>query len=257
MKDQMTFKRYELKYMLTKEQYLIIKNELKNHMIEDKHGHSTIQSLYFDTPDFLLIRRSIDKPMYKEKLRLRSYGLADKDTKVFLELKKKYDSVVYKRRISTTENEALNFFKQDATNKIMDTIVNSQIKQEIQYARDLYSSLAPRVLLSYERDAYYGIDDSSFRVTFDTNILWRDTDVNLHSGIYGNSILPEGYVLMELKTAGGLPLWMTSLLSSNQIYKTSFSKYGTAYKTILARDGKIREFAYRYNSSAKGVLGYV
>ena len=113
MKDQMTFKRYELKYMLTIEQQQKILKAMANHMKEDPHGHSTIQSLYFDTPDFLLIRRSIDKPAYKEKLRLRSYGVANEDTKVFLELKKKYDKVVYKRRVCMTEMEAMAFLSQD------------------------------------------------------------------------------------------------------------------------------------------------
>ena len=125
------------------------------------------------------------------------------------------------------------------------------------YARDYYKDLAPRVLLSYERDAYYSTDDPNFRITFDSNVLWRDTDVNLHTGIYGNPILPKGYVLMELKTAGGLPLWMTKILSEEKIYKTSFSKYGTAYKTILARDGKVKQFAYNYNLGMKGVFNYV
>ncbi len=252
MKDQMTFKRYEMKYMLTKEQYEAIRAELDKHMIEDEHGHSTIQSLYYDTPDFLLIRRSIDKPSYKEKLRLRSYGVAKEDTRVFLELKKKYDHVVYKRRISATESEVSSFFNDDKTDNIKD----SQIKKELGYARDYYKELAPRVLLSYERDAFYDKNDSSFRVTFDSNVLWRDTDVNLHSGIYGNEILPKGYVLMELKTSGGLPLWMTSLLSANKIYKTSFSKYGAAYKTILARSGKLRQVAAAYNYRTKGAYNY-
>lgn len=257
MKDQMTFKRYELKYMLTIEQQQLILNEMAKHMKEDPHGHSTIQSLYFDTPDFLLIRRSIDKPIYKEKLRLRSYGVANENTKVFLELKKKYDKIVYKRRISSTESQALNFFKQNISKDLSDDIKDSQVKKEIEYARDYYSNLAPRVLLSYERDAYYSTEDPNFRVTFDSNVLWRDTDVNLHTGIYGNPILPKGYVLMELKTAGGLPLWMTRILSAEKIYKTSFSKYGTAYKTILARDGKVRQFAYNYNKGMKGVFNYV
>lgn len=253
MKDQMTFKRYELKYMLTIEQQQKILKEMAKHMKEDPHGHSTIQSLYFDTPDFLLIRRSIDKPAYKEKLRLRSYGVANEDTKVFLELKKKYDKVVYKRRISSTESQAINIFKENEEDEIKD----SQVKREIEYAKDYYKDLAPRVLLSYERDAYYSTDDPNFRITFDSNVLWRDTDVNLHTGIYGNPILPKGYVLMELKTAGGLPLWMTKVLSEEKIYKTSFSKYGTAYKTILARDGKVRQFAYNYNLGMKGVFNYV
>ena len=254
MKDQMTFKRYELKYMLTKEQYEVILKELKKYMNEDEHGHSTIQSLYFDTPDYLLIRRSIDKPMYKEKLRLRSYGLADKNSKVFLELKKKYDSVVYKRRISATESEAVDFVTSG-----YDTIEDSQIKNEIAYAADLYKDLAPRVHLSYERDAYYGKDDSSFRVTFDSNILYRENDLNLHSGIYGNAILPEGYVLMEVKVAGGIPMWLTSLLSGNKIYKTSFSKYGTAYKSIMANRGRVVRVAAQVaaqNFGRKGVYTY-
>ena len=178
MKDQMTFKRYELKYMLTIEQQQKILKVMANHMKEDPHGHSTIQSLYFDTPDFLLIRRSIDKPAYKEKLRLRSYGVANEDTKVFLELKKKYDKVVYKRRISSTESQAINIFKQNEEDEIKD----SQVKREIEYARDYYKDLAPRVLLSYERDAYYSTKDPNFRITFDSNVLWRDTDVNLHTG---------------------------------------------------------------------------
>ncbi|MCR4610521.1 MAG: polyphosphate polymerase domain-containing protein [Lachnospiraceae bacterium] len=253
MKDQMIFKRYELKYMLTQEQYNTVIAEIKKHMNEDEHGHSTIQSLYFDTPDFLLIRRSIEKPMYKEKLRLRSYGVADKDTKVFLELKKKYDKVVYKRRVSTKEDNAVKFFTEDATEAIKD----SQIRHELQYAKDLYDQLAPRVLLSYERDAFYDKEDSNFRVTFDSNVLWRDTDVNLHSGIYGNEILPKGYVLMEVKVAGGIPMWMTKLLSENKIYKRSFSKYGTAYKTMLARSGKIRQVAAAaYNLRGKGAYTY-
>ncbi len=256
MKDQMTFKRYEIKYMLTEEQHKTILKELNKYMKEDTHGHSTIQSLYFDTPDFLLIRRSIDKPAYKEKLRLRSYGVAKKDSKVFLELKKKYDKVVYKRRISLKEDEAVNFFKPDEKGEMIDSIVDSQIKKEIAYARDLYATLAPRVLLSYERDAFYGKDDDSFRVTFDSNVLWRDKDVNLHSGIYGHEILPKGYVLMEVKTSGGIPLWMTKVLSENKIYKTSFSKYGAAYKTILAQSGKLRRVAMSLNYKTKGAYSY-
>ena len=169
------------------------------------------------------------------------------------EFTKKYDKVVYKRRISSTESQALNIFEESASDGIKD----SQVKKEIEYARDYYKDLAPRVLLSYERDAYYSTDDPNFRVTFDSNVLWRDTDVNLHTGIYGNPILPKGYVLMELKTAGGLPLWMTRILSEEKIYKTSFSKYGTAYKTILARDGKVRQFAYNYKLGMKGVFNYV
>lgn len=132
MSDQMIFKRYEIKYMLTREQKKRLCHLMKDEMIADEHGQSTIQSLYFDTPDYLLIRRSLDKPFYKEKLRLRSYGVATTESDVFIELKKKYD-------------------------------------------------LAPKVLLSYEREAFYHKADHNLRITFDETILWRDYDVDLMS----------------------------------------------------------------------------
>lgn len=226
MANQTIFKRYEIKYMLDANQLSMLKNEMKNYMIADEHGKSTICSLYFDTPQYLLIRRSMDHPMYKEKLRLRSYGVADKDTTVFVELKKKYDSVVYKRRVAMTEAEACDYLL--SHRQVMDT----QITREIDYCMNMYKEIAPAMLLSYEREAYYAKDDHEFRVTFDQNILWRDYDLNLCSGIYGNPILKENQVLMEVKTAGAIPMWMVRFLRDNGIYKTSFSKYGTAYRTL-------------------------
>ncbi len=226
MGDQMIFKRYEMKYLISTDQLALIKEALKNHMIADVHGKSTICSLYYDTPDYRLIRRSLEKPVYKEKLRVRSYGVADSDTSVFVELKKKYKSVVYKRRIGLPEKDAMHYL---ATKE---TPVHNQITREIDYAMDFYKELAPAMLLTYDREAYYAKDNHEFRVTFDTNILWRDYDLSLSKGIYGTPILPPDKVLMEVKTADAIPLWMVKLLSDNHIYKTSFSKYGTAYLTV-------------------------
>jgi hypothetical protein len=228
MKDQMIFKRYELKYLLTSEQRRQIEEAMADHMVADVHGRSTILSLYFDTPDYLLVRRSMDKPLYKEKLRLRSYGVANPDTTVFVELKKKYDSVVYKRRIGMTEEDAKTYLLS------RQPVTDGQIVREIDYCLHHYEHLAPKVLLSYEREAFYASDDHDFRVTFDENILWRDYDVNLTSGVYGTPILEEGQSLMEIKTAGAIPLWLVKTLSANRIYKTSFSKYGTAYQMMVA-----------------------
>lgn len=226
MKNQTIFKRYEIKYMLDIKQLSLLKNEMKKYMIADAFGKSTICSLYFDTPQYLLIRRSMDHPMYKEKLRLRSYGVADENSTVFVELKKKYDSVVYKRRVAMTEKEALEYLLNHR--KVMDT----QITREIDYCMDVYKGIAPAMLLSYEREAYYARDDHEFRVTFDQNILWRNYDLSLHEGIYGNPILKDNQVLMEVKTAGAIPMWMVQFLRDNEIYKTSFSKYGTAYRKL-------------------------
>lgn len=232
MKPKTIFKRYELKYLITKEQQAMLLELFDNNMKPDEHGQSSIFNLYYDTPDYLLIRRSLDRPVYKEKLRLRSYGRATSDSKVFLELKKKYDDIVYKRRMSLIESNAMKYFEDDYT------LPNTQIAKEIEYFKIMYPDLAPRKLISYDRQSFFGNDDSDFRVTFDENILWRDSDLDLKSEEYGNRIIPEDMVLMEVKVSGGIPLWLTHFLTENNIYKRSFSKYGTAYKEmIIAKKG--------------------
>lgn len=226
---QNIFKRYELKYMLTTKQYELLREAMSDYMVSDKYGQSTVCNLYFDTPDYLLIRRSIEKPLYKEKLRVRSYGVATPESTVFTELKKKYEKIVYKRRISTTEKEAMEF--------LMDRkpILEGQIPKEINYALDHYAPLLPKAYISYDREAFYGREDKDFRMTFDRNILWRDYDLSLCKGIYGTKILEDGYVLAEIKVANAIPMWLIKFLSQEKIYKTSFSKYGTAYTNYISK----------------------
>ncbi len=224
---QNIFKRYELKYLITEEQYNKLRELMKEHMKGDEYGRSTICNLYYDTPDYLLIRRSIEKPVFKEKLRVRSYGVADENSTTFIELKRKYDKVVYKRRITSTDDKAYRFLVE------REKLCEGQIAKEINYFLDFYKSLEPRVFLSYEREAFYGIDNHDFRMTFDRNILWRDYDLSLCKGNYGNNILKENTVLMEIKVAAAIPMWLVKFLSENKIYKTSFSKYGNAYKTLI------------------------
>lgn len=226
MREQMTFKRYEIKYMITKAQMAVIQKAMAEHMIADAHGKNTLCSLYFDTPDHLLVRRSLEHPIYKEKLRLRSYGTATNDQPVFVELKKKYDSVVYKRRVCMNAAQAYDYLLNGKP------VMDSQISREIDYFLQMYEGIHPAVLLSYRRDAYYAKDDHEFRITFDDNILWRDHDLRLDSGIYGTPLLDKDQVLMEVKAAGAFPLWFVRILSENHIYKTNFSKYGAAYTTI-------------------------
>lgn len=228
MAFQTIFKRYELKYMLTLEQKEKVLEAMKPYMELDKYGRTTIRNLYYDTDTYLLIRRSIERPSYKEKLRVRSYSQATSDSTVFVELKKKYKRVVYKRRISLPEEEAMEWLGRE-----QHCSKNSQISKEVDYFLDYYETLHPAVFLSYEREAYYTKEKSDFRVTFDDTILCRQEELSLRSEVYGTPILPEGMVLMEIKCSGGIPLWMTYVLSKEHIYKTSFSKYGTAYKTMI------------------------
>jgi len=229
MAYQAVFKRYELKYLLTAEQKQIILDAMDPYMALDKYGRTTIRNIYFDTDNYRLIRRSIEKPSYKEKLRIRSYRKAKPDSTVFVELKKKYNSVVYKRRLSLTEQEAMQW-----TCGEVGCSDQSQIANEINYFLSYYQNLKPTIFLSYEREAYYCKDKSDFRVTFDDTILCRQENLSLKSDIWGTPLLPEGMVLMELKCSGAVPMWMTTVLSREHIYKTSFSKYGTAYQTIIS-----------------------
>ncbi len=225
---QMTFKRYELKFMLTQSQKQALLQVMEPYMALDQYGRTTIQNLYYDTDSFRLVRRSMERPEYKEKLRVRSYGTAREGGRVFVELKKKYDHVVYKRRLTLPEPDAMAWLAGDKS-----AAPDSQIGREIDYFCTFYRDLRPQVFLSYEREAYFERGGGDFRVTFDENILTRRAALSLKTSPWGTPLLPHGTVLMELKTPGGIPLWMTRFLTENHIYKTSFSKYGTAYQNVI------------------------
>lgn len=222
------FRRYELKYLITLEQKENIIRAMEEYMRPDEYGRTTIRNLYFDTPSYRLIRESIERPLYKEKLRVRSYAKASRDSVVFVELKKKFDGVVYKRRIALPEAEAMAWTC--GTSHVRD---DTQIVREIDYFMSYYGELRPAVFLSYDREAYFDSAGGDFRVTFDENILSRSCDLSLTSPVYGDAILQEGLSLMELKCSGSIPLWMVHLLSAEGIYKTSFSKYGKAYTEYI------------------------
>jgi hypothetical protein len=227
VKNQMIFQRYEYKYLMDFRQMQAVLTAMAPYMVPDEYSHSSIRNLYLDTPDFRLIRRSLEKPVYKEKLRVRSYSRAGEHAAVFVELKKKYHSVVYKRRISIPQDQAM------ACIEGIQSWPDSQIGRELAYTMDFYKSLRPAVFLSYERDSFRGVEDEALRVTFDTDIRYRQEELTLDSDTWGTPILPPGRVLMELKVAGGLPLWMARVLSEQGIFKTSFSKYGAAYQDIV------------------------
>ena len=226
---QTVFKRYELKYILTREQKNAILAAMEPYMQMDAYGRTTIRNVYYDTDSYRLIRRSIEAPLYKEKLRLRSYCRADENSTVFMELKKKYDSVVYKRRLALTEKEAAGWIGGGRLSR-----GDTQISREIDYFISHYPGLHPAVFISYEREAYFTKEKSDFRVTFDENILFRQEDVSLAAPVWGIPVLPDDAVLMEIKCSGGIPMWMVSALSRNSVRKTSFSKYGTAYKCMCS-----------------------
>lgn len=238
MESQMVFRRYEIKYLMDRRQRAEVLKAMEPYMALDGYGRSSVRSVYYDTPDFRLIRRSLEKPVYKEKLRLRSYGSAGAGEEVFVELKKKYREVVYKRRI------ALPLAQAEACLDGRQRLPDSQIGREIAYALAFYRELKPAVFLSYEREAYFLRDGGDFRVTFDEDIRCRQRELTLDSGAWGEPVLPPDRVLMEVKTAGAMPLWMARVLSRQKLYKTSFSKYGSAYENFILTEQKgVRQYA--------------
>lgn len=236
MAVQMTFKRYELKYFLTRRQRERLLDVMGEHMKLDQFGHSEIRNLYYDTDNFCMIRHSIEKPVYKEKLRVRSYKAAGPEDKVFVELKKKYEDVVYKRRISLPCQQAMTCLTGSQPFP-----KRTQIAREIEYVLRFYRTLHPAVFLSYEREAYYPLDGGDFRVTIDENIRFRQEQLTLDSDMAGIDLIDSDQVLMELKTSGGIPMWMVRFLSREHVYKVSFSKYGTAYQNYIL--GGNRQYA--------------
>ena len=231
------FNRHEHKYMLDRETFEKVIKILDEHMYMDSHNKDhtpyTISNIYFDTPDDYLIRTSLSKPDYKEKLRLRAYGIPDGDSKVYLEIKKKFKGVVNKRRTTLRLSEAYDFV---TTGKAPEPkeYMNTQVLHEIEYFLKVYD-LSPKLYLAYDRIAYFERDNKDLRISFDMNIRSRRYDLRLEDGDFGERLLDGEFYMMEIKTSLAKPLWLTHMLDELNIKRRSFSKYGTEYKNMINR----------------------
>ena len=215
--------RYELKYVLNAKQTDFFCERLKGHMEPDVYGLTSIASLYYDTPDHRLIRASLEKPAYKEKIRLRSYGPATDRTPVFLELKRKADGIVYKRRIATTVPEAQRFLRGES-----ELCAKGQINREITYFHDYYRSLLPACMIVYDRTAYFE-PDGDLRLTIDRAPRFRFDDLGFRRLSEGSLLLNPGETILEIKVQEAIPLWLVRILADGGIQRGSISKYGEAY----------------------------
>lgn len=218
------FMRVEKKYLLTPEQHDLLLERWAEYINSAPFAHSRISNIYFDTKDDLLIRKSLDKPCYKEKLRLRAYGDVTPDSDSFVELKKKYKGIVYKRRMMLPLKNARQFLE----DRVMPE-ESSQILREIDYCMRRYH-LVPRLFIRYERDSYQAIQDSNIRITFDTNIESRRQDLQLEKNLRGEPLSEKDFWIMEIKVPLAYPLWLSRSLTELKIFPTSFSKYGQIYK---------------------------
>jgi len=231
------FNRYENKYFMTEVKLSRVLAEVEQHMVPDKFNKDrrtySISNIYFDTPDDYLIRTSLEKPKYKEKLRLRTYDVPGKNDMAFLEMKKKFNGLVNKRRTKIPLQDGYRFVANGGIVNLSEGM-NPQVVREISSMIQRYDLLEPKVMIAYDRLAYFEKGNPDLRISFDTNIRSRRDDLRLEEGNAGALFIPKGMWLMEIKTASAAPLWLTSLLAQEDIYKTSFSKYGCEYKNYIS-----------------------
>lgn len=220
------FKRVEQKYVLTEQEYKLLFKKINKHLKKDKYFKSTICNIYFDTINNDLIINSLEKPIFKEKIRLRSYQVPSINDDVFLEIKEKYKGIVGKRRIKIKLKDFYTYLETNNYDK------DNQIMNEINYYFKYYD-LKPAIYIAYDRLSYCGVDDNSLRITIDSNLRSRNSDLNLELGDAGKCYFKDKTYIMEIKTLGSMPLWLVRSLSELKIYPTSFSKYGSIYQKEL------------------------
>lgn len=229
------FNRYENKFLIDYNTYHKLQEQLLYHMDMDdynkNHEFYTISNIYYDTRDDYLIRTSLSKPKYKEKLRLRAYGIPKEDDEVYLEIKKKVYGVVNKRRTRIRLKEAYDFATTGIKPELQE-YMNKQVMNELEYMFKIYN-LEPKLYLAYDRRAFFSKENKDLRITFDTNIRTRRYDLKLENGDYGENLLEPQQWLMEIKAEKSIPVWLSKLLSENKVYQRSFSKYGTEYQKML------------------------
>ncbi len=245
-----TFARNEKKYLLTDGDYRTLMEEIRTKLAYDDFAHSQICSLYYDTANDELINRSLEKPLYKEKLRIRSYGRPDADTRVYVELKKKFKGVVYKRRVACSYAAARAFMNGEPYARAVTEhpLVNPvyqaqclcansmQIAAEIANCLHRNPGLQPRMVIITNRVALHTTDGSDVRITLDIDPVWRNTSTDLDNEMEGVPLFDDGRIIMEIKCAKAYPLWLSRALAAAKVYPQSCSKYGRAY--VAQHDGR-------------------
>ena len=244
------FSRYELKFPMPYEVYMKLKDRLLEHLTADAYGDEegfySITNVYFDTYDNFFHRQNQNREPFRQKLRLRTYGVDNLDETCFLEIKKKYKGLVNKRRTTLRLRDAYRFLGMDEAlleecqsngSGAIDTespiiVSNKQIFKEVSFFTDFFK-LTPRMVLSYDRRAFFDAVDDSVRVTFDRNIRYRTTDFRLEHGSYGECFVDSDSVLMEIKVEKSVPMWLVELLNEFGLFRKKFSKYSTCIKMGL------------------------
>ena len=234
--DAKIFDRIEKKYLITPEQERNMLSAIREHMDEDLYHKSEVFNIYFDTPNYDLIVKSIDNPKFKQKLRARSYGGYDK---VFLEIKTKMRgpeyNVGYKRRVLITRDDYKKLISRKKTTaelaaQKIETPRDIQISREVDYMINHFN-LAPKILVYYNRKSYAG--EQGLRITFDHDLHYRDHDLKFSRSKKDRKYFSNDHsIIMEIKAHGVLPLWLVHALDAEQVYPSRFSKIGKIYEQL-------------------------
>lgn len=234
---QTNFQRVETKYVLDRHTLQQLEEDMKPYLIEDDYATSTISNIYFDNDNFQMIQDAIAQRHGREKMRMRTYASQPtEDSQVFLEIKKKANGVGFKYRLASNPIAVTNYIQHG----IEDTTISDQrVKEEVEQLQERYTTLKPKMVITYDRYSMKGAQDKKVRVTVDSNICYRDYDVDLTSGRHGLPLLDADKVIMEIKVPGEYPDWMANILSKYNLIEQSFSKYGNAYRKSQERMAKI------------------
>lgn len=233
-KAKEVFRRVETKYLLKPEEFKKLLDVVAPYIEKDRYFKATNCSVYYDTNERYLAIHSMEKPIYKEKVRIRSYNVPKSlDDSIFIEIKKKFDGVGSKRRIVTTLRD---FYYYEKTGELKTD--NAQIKAELDHCFSFYH-LKPALYVAYDRLSFCGKNNQDFRLTFDHNVRSREIDLKLEYGDKGENYFENGEIVMEVKALESYPLWFTKALSSLKIYPASFSKYGRIYEKCLERNNYV------------------
>ncbi|MDO4198005.1 MAG: polyphosphate polymerase domain-containing protein [Erysipelotrichaceae bacterium] len=225
-----TFERTETKYLISREQLKEILNLTNDYLQTDRFFKGNLMSIYYDTDSYQMIRCSIEKPEYKEKIRIRSYDDVEDNDSVYVEYKKKYNGIVYKRRTTVGYKDAME-------NLYDASFEDRQVAKEIKRGLIFYKDVKPKIFISTRRYSYRGKEDENLRITFDLDMKYRTDNLCLKRSDKDKTI-SDG-IVMEIKTVNPYPLWLVKVLNETKAYPQSFSKVGEAYIRELKNGGII------------------
>ncbi len=240
------FNRFELKYLITLSKAEEIKKTIRRYMVLDREHHAdgkyVVSSLYYDSPTLDCYWEKENGIKFRRKLRIRHYETVEDltdDSLVFVEIKQRVDRVTQKKRAVLSYLDALRLGND---RQLVDCISEERgVVNEI-YMMLWQKNLIPAIIVRYNRQAFNGSSfDIGLRVTFDTDISFQPYPLHLHD-IHSNiPLLTASQVIMEIKLNERMPIWLTELISANNLQINRISKYCRSIEAGWETINRLRE----------------